>query len=377
MRKIALAASFCLLPLGQAMAESWFEVEVFLFERNQPSAETWPKTPKIPPYAKGRDLIGERFQSAPDAALTPCSEDERVVDPLRCDGIDMQRSSFASSLPSPMPTKVTGKSAATAQSGAGAQLLDSSQLQLGDLVSNISRERGIKPLMHIGWQQPMEARHASKPIRLFGGENFADRFVLGGALKETPAIASGAGAGFGAGEGAVSDISASTAVESAAPTTPVWQLEGLLNVYLSQYLYVETDLVLRAPGTRKVVIEPATVASADVAAAAVATAETGSGQTAEVVSPLPVVAASSDAATLVMPNVEEQPFLYAVPLNQNRRVRSGQVHYFDHPKLGLIIQVRKMAQPSGAVDIEEPAAEPEGDDTPAADVINGQQPAQD
>ena len=44
-------------------------------------------------------------------------------------------------------------------------------------------------------------------------------------------------------------------------------------------------------------------------------------------------------------NSQAVPFLYAFPLTQNRRVRSDEIHYFDHPKMGMILQIRKMEQP--------------------------------
>lgn len=46
---------------------------------------------------------------------------------------------------------------------------------------------------------------------------------------------------------------------------------------------------------------------------------------------------------------QEQAFLYAIPMVQNRRVRSSEIHYLDHPKLGIIFQIRKMPQPEEQV----------------------------
>lgn len=65
-----------------------------------------------------------------------------------------------------------------------------------------------------------------------------------------------------------------------------------------------------------------------------------------------------EAATLAEPNVEQEeslqttPFLFALPLTQNRRLRSEQIHYFDHPNMGLVLQIRKMVQPDELEEVD-------------------------
>ncbi|AZQ10035.1 peptidoglycan binding protein CsiV [Shewanella khirikhana] len=392
-RKTALLAAFCLLPLSQASAESWFEVEVFLFERNQPSAEVWPETPKQPNLAKGRDLITPALISAPDSSMTPCSADERAVDQLRCDALDLQIGAYVPEYPKPFPVTVAAANPASATPGASAVLLGKNQLQFTDAVRQLSREAGVKPLLHMSWQQAMQPRHASVPVRLFAGEDFSDRFVAAGtrvqpsqpypeALESTPlgeasaTAASAASAAASAEQPQDSNLAALLGGEQAPVALrrerpdPVWQLDGLLNIYLSHYLYIETDLMLRSPGSRKVEVLEETAALQDSAAGDLASGDIAAlpGST----SALPATNERTIEAMSTEVVMEEQPFLYSIPLTQNRRVRSGQIHYFDHPKLGLVIQIRKMAQPAGAVDAEEPATEPEGDDTPENDVINQQ-----
>lgn len=393
-RKTALLAAFCLLPLSQASAESWFEVEVFLFERNQPSAEVWPETPKQPNLAKGRDLITPALISAPERSMTPCSADERAVDQLRCDALDLQIAAYVPEYPKPFPVTVAAANPASATPGASAVLLGKNQLQFTDAVRQLSREAGVKPLLHMSWQQAMQPRHASVPVRLFAGEDFSDRFVAAGtrvqpsqpypeALESTPLGEASATAASTADSAAVnaeqpqgSNLAALLGGEQAPVALrrerpdPVWQLDGLLNIYLSHYLYIETDLMLRSPGSRKVEVLEETAALQDSAAGDLASGDIGAlpGST----SALPATNERTIEAMNTEVVMEEQPFLYSIPLTQNRRVRSGQIHYFDHPKLGLVIQIRKMAQPAGAVDAEEPATEPEGDDTPENDVINQQ-----
>ncbi|CSI85636.1 Uncharacterised protein [Vibrio cholerae] len=46
----------------------------------------------------------------------------------------------------------------------------------------------------------------------------------------------------------------------------------------------------------------------------------------------------------VSPKVQEETFLKSYRLDQKRRMRSGETHYLDHPLMGVIIQVRRVAE---------------------------------
>ena len=41
---------------------------------------------------------------------------------------------------------------------------------------------------------------------------------------------------------------------------------------------------------------------------------------------------------------------HVAPLKQERRMRSGELHYLDHPKFGVLIQVRTVEQPESDID---------------------------
>lgn len=89
----------------------------------------------------------------------------------------------------------------------------------------------------------------------------------------------------------------------AAPVPP--QLEGLLRVTLSRYLHLEAELAYRTMQTQSV-LTPSPL------------------QTGENRDPIPVT--------------ESKPVVYY--LNQNRRrMRSNELHYIDHPVLGILIKI--------------------------------------
>jgi hypothetical protein len=39
-----------------------------------------------------------------------------------------------------------------------------------------------------------------------------------------------------------------------------------------------------------------------------------------------------------------------IRFQQNRRVISGEIHYFDHPYIGMIVQIRKHKRPKPPID---------------------------
>lgn len=90
-----------------------------------------------------------------------------------------------------------------------------------------------------------------------------------------------------------------------------YELDGYIRLYVQHYLFLETDLALFKK-----------------AAQAIA----------------PPVAQSNDSGAYA----QMQPamgsteyFLQAYPFQEKRRMRSGEIHYLDHPYLGLIMNVRR------------------------------------
>ena len=202
------------------------------------------------------------------------------------------------------------------------QLLAESQGQFDNIIKKINREPGTKPLLHMTWQQVMLPRHRAKAVRLFAGKDLSDRFHIDG----SPITHSQ--------QDLLSQFGFLQDYFTPKKDHPVWKVDGLFNIYLNHYLYVETQLNYRDEGVKT--IDSVTENGVELS-----------------------VQDSSQEQGLNRPNVEEkmlpevtaqeQAFLYAIPMVQNRRVRSSEIHYLDHPKLGIIFQIRKMPQPEEEV----------------------------
>ncbi|WP_088211636.1 peptidoglycan binding protein CsiV [Shewanella sp. Shew256] len=332
---VSIATLIALSHSSLARAEAWFEVEVYIFERQSQSTEQWPMAPietktnraidLISPVV-GQAVVSMSNESAPctlvyDAdANSHCAEStstgtntDATTEMSNGDALAVSDTSTSNAVtsyryPSVIPSEIGSGSQAYASQGSGPVLLASSQGQFASIINSLSRERGNRSLLHMTWQQPMTGKSGSVPIRLFAGKDYSASYHFDGRQIVQQAMAS-----------AMQSTNGTTGMmtETSAPLlpSPVWQLDGTLNIYLSHYLYIETALNLRKEG-RKLM-------------------------------PLATDEASMNAtSTAAAPAKVMTPYLMSIPLEQNRRVKSDEIHYLDHPEMGMVIQIRKMAQPN-------------------------------
>ncbi|GGW76469.1 CsiV family protein [Alteromonas halophila] len=212
-------------------------------------------------------------------------------------------------------------------------LLPSNARSLTDLSQQIRQTRGLTRLLHTTWRQEVVfGRDNAKSVRLIAGKNYADTFdSKGNQLKQLPdAVSEDSDAALSEQEdlfdvleqrlaspdaidfqvmmaadprqqqGAQSAQSAQTSAKS-----PIWQIDGGLKVFLRYinrvpYLHIDSELFYRQP-----------------------------------------VPLNQDNTTSDAPAYR----LVSVPFDQLRRVISTQVHYFDHPLFGMIVEIRRYRPP--------------------------------
>ncbi|RCU52576.1 hypothetical protein DU002_00990 [Corallincola holothuriorum] len=282
-------------------------------------------------------------------------------------------------------------------------LIDDQSLQLVAQRKVIERRPEFKMMLHTGWRQAMVPRKQSAKWHLFAGKDFTDQFLADGTLRHKPELATSnqapcpVGTVTIDGECIISDNAASenpapganadapaapqpltteevqanitemlaaqetelaaamaaqVEVESAdTPIMPLWQLDGLFRVYLEHYLYIDADFDYRIAGERELPLlieDPSsTYGSAD-----------NLEMTDPLATPEPILAIdnleqSLAAETLPLTQQEDpeaggtlvttkptEGYLYRYRLSQSRRLRSGELHYFDHPLVGILVQIR-------------------------------------
>ena len=141
---------------------------------------------------------------------------------------------------------------------------------------------------------PVRSRNKARPIRIFAGKNLAN-ITLNGKKPNVKYI------------------------------NDKWEIDGNLKIYLAHYLYVDSQLIIR----KRVM-------------------QTVTNDVQEEDAVLDIVN-SQNGAQVIRPNDTIIPFKHAkhsvikeVLFDQNRRLRSGEIHYFDHPLMGMLIQIRKI-----------------------------------
>ena len=274
-----------------------------------------------------------------------------------------------------------------------AHLLTSNQQALSSISRQIRSNRELERLFHATWRQPvMFGKNKAFNVRLYGGQNYAQQFDMNGDMREqklanssdnepnnsatefgydSTAALSDYDSNYtsGADKNSLSDVS--TAFEANKPiaqdtdqfiavsdifadlnrrlsnpqaieygafkaldtpmiveqgeddTTdaslrpPIWEIDGTIKVFLKYinrvpYLHVDSEMFYRQP-------VPLSYFSSE---------DDSTGNAAK-----PRQATSTEYK------------LVSVPLAEQRRVISTQLHYFDHPLFGFVVQIRRYNRP--------------------------------
>ena len=235
-------------------------------------------------------------------------------------------------------------------------LISSSSLKLKDIYLQLRRSKNFKPLLHVGWRQSLINRRPAsrvKSMRLYAGDHFQQQYEnslvlydkslqqynesleqsdeqnvlalnnkenaeqrllsdkvayivnnLATAPTDTEQLISQLDSdNLFAGMIDSSDAMSGSNVLS-KPEKPImpWLLDGLFRVHLNHYLYITADFLVSNKDGKQLATE----------------------------------ALTKDKTTDWL----------AIPFAQNRRVISGEVHYFDHPYMGMVVQIRRYKKPA-------------------------------
>lgn len=252
-------------------------------------------------------------------------------------------------------------------------LLNKESLQLSDIITDLRYSKNFRPILHMGWRQVARPKKQATAVKIYAGDNFAADYQKQVANYQTQqaqllemransdAIAQAiarpeidnniaetqsvllAQAKKARIENIVSQISdipndteqllntiknndltlkisetpSSQINDITAPSAPIqnWFIEGLFNIHLKHYLFITADFNILDKNL-------AELATAKLAQSPVAEAD------------------SHEQVTTDIPTQAK-----AIRFKQNRRVISGEVHYFDHPYMGMIVQIRPYKKP--------------------------------
>lgn len=366
----SLASLSFLVTAGPALAQTnvttqpvdpsqwrWFDVEVLIFKHSSTDiTEEFPWLPPRPVQNARNDLLTSYYAPNFGSFLyetDPCDYDNALMKGEAiwlCHQPNELDLSYNKTLTMPLarlnrfdaaPVNVVDGFGGEMENSPRPFLLPSTDMELIELRDNLVRRNVGKPLLHQVIRQPVFNRSDSYTFRVFGGANFGNRFAEDGYLLPQSDAESQSAEWSALEQPALSSVTPQeelfsqleellqiadqgdlqlTLREQKTPPPPpanrpdiiekqpLWELEGLLHIYLvANYLHIESDLQLRQPETVRF----------------------SAGNLA-------------DQAQLAIDGQEQtQPFLRRYDLQQLRRVISHETHYFDHPKFGIVVQIRR------------------------------------
>jgi len=261
-------------------------------------------------------------------------------------------------------------------------LLSKASLQLNDVITDLRYSKNFRPLLHMGWRQVARPKKQSVPVKVYAGDNFsADHEkklsdfnsqknqkmaqLLAYANKQQSTIVSSVSVQVDKnqaeqqqaeqlqqakkarieqiinqlsqvnedsdplftsldGQNNILPLDNDESLTAAAPLPPVqdWLLEGFFNIHLKHYLFITADFNILDKNLSE-------LATAQLSGTTAINTETDNVLGTKV---------NIDRATPIQPK--------AIRFKQNRRVISGEVHYFDHPYIGMVVQIRPYSMPA-------------------------------
>lgn len=231
-------------------------------------------------------------------------------------------------------------------------LLADQNLELKEQYFTLKKHRSFNPILHLGWRQPGLAKRRSIPVYIIAGKNYSEDYRYDGSAiikaKEEPEMVeepneqellSSADDVLNENvnnnlstfiqklqSGAVVDFKSGKLVYPNQSTLPkeTWSLDGTIKIHLNHYLFIDSEFNYRQPESKFVQPDSFLELAENENNSADDTAKDN-----ESINNL-----STDEAY-------EIKYLQNYYLKQNLRVYSGDIHYMDHPKFGILIQVRK------------------------------------
>lgn len=320
----------------------WFDVEVLVFKHTATDHnESFPWHPPRQ-FDATNDLLSSFYAPNFRAFLhaldvCPTQQPTRPVFCAEADELDPNRLWYS-------PERIMSgfaRAPATVVDGFGGDmyrqnkpfLLPKQTFEFNEFREQLVRRNVGEPLLHATYRTPVFNRTDDYTVRLFGGRNFGQEFLPNG-YEQPPFVPLKAAADDSAQR--VPQVFEEIATlferieqqelflsyrDHRTPNPPplltprarterpmpVWELDGLLHIYLvGNYLHIDSDLELREP--QQVRFNQRELAA--------------------------------QVEQALQPQLNST-FLRSYRLNQLRRVISHETHYFDHPRFGLVVQIRR------------------------------------
>lgn len=184
----------------------------------------------------------------------------------------------------------------------GVTVLPASSYRLNRQYNSLKNHAGYEVLLHTAWRQGDQGKAYAPIFRIQAGKDYSRQFNQDG--SPLTAIANGSTSSF---------------VTNSPVVNSLYELDGKFQIYVQHYLFADINLDLKQPAIQKVRLKEKTLLLGEDTTSTV----------------------QSGNLMDVTPTTEVETRLKTYRLDQNRRIKSGETHYLDHPLMGIILQIRR------------------------------------
>ena len=247
-------------------------------------------------------------------------------------------------------------------------------LKLKSHYFKLKKHPTLNPLLHFGWRQPGLSKPKSRPVYIIAGHNYSEQFRYDGSeileviepkvftdnalLTEEVELLSSANSLLNnktkqqvdnfiqqLQSGAKVDFKTNELVYPKKVELPdqTWQLDGYIQIHLNHYLFVNAEFNYREPKVRQVnvtefVNDDSYLEEESLIQELVTETSTSN---IEITSELSDGTSDNTMFDGTTSEFIDINYLENYYFKQNRKFYSGDIHYLDHPKFGVLIQIRK------------------------------------
>ena len=271
--------------------DRWFDVEIIVFKRNVDVKNTSEQLDQNNVYLKQRDRL-EVIKAQP---ATSCISGQPCLHKQN-------------------PVQITDNEMVKE----GNRLILLKGLRLKEQLRRLNNHQLFTPLLHTAWRMPIQNKQDALPIHLFAGKNYALDMPQSARLEKAQATTV---SNELTADPEKLDVLAS--LQKDEILQDLYEIDGNFLIYVQHYLQIDAQLIVRTETEKPV--------SSSVSVLATETPAVDTDATAEVVAQEPVPKR----------NVRTEKVITETLFDQTRRLKSGEIHYLDHPLFGIIIQIRR------------------------------------
>ncbi|WP_160061352.1 CsiV family protein [Psychromonas sp. L1A2] len=270
--------------------DRWFDVEIIVFKRNVDVQNSSEQLDQNNVYLKQRDRL-EVIKAAP---ATNCLAGEPCLHKQN-------------------PVQITDNEMVKE----GNRLILLKGLRLKEQLRRLNNHQLFTPLLHTAWRMPIQNKQDALPIHLFAGKNYALDMPQSARLEKATATTS---------NDLVTDpekLDVLASLQKNQTLQDLYEIDGNFLIYVQRYLQIDAQLIVRTQTEKPV--------SSSVSVLATETPEVDTEATVQVVA----------QESVPKRTVRTEKVITETLFDQTRRLKSGEIHYLDHPLFGIIIQIRR------------------------------------